>query len=350
MRCGKMQITTTTRRPKPSVADTISPPRPFGNNPTTEERYLHGPSRRGGIAGAPRNASLMKPAYLIVNADDFGYFGGVSRGIVETARRGIVTATGILANAGDLEEHVRLLGEIPRLDTGVHLNLTHGDAVSDFMRARLGPWGGRFPDKVGLFRALACRSIDARVVTGEWRAQIERCLSLGLRVRFLNSHEHVHMLPSLHRVAISLAREFDIPHVRRTRAEWRGGSSPGSVIRNMLLGAIGTMHGRDSGGPAPRMLGLAESGKLSREYLQGRLRTLRGGEIYELMCHPGRLDPREPMDPRIRSYHDWESERTLLCSDDIKRSLGDLGIRLIGFRDLEVRDRHLEILERDMRE
>jgi len=193
---------------------------------------------------------------------------------------------------------------------------------------------------------LARRSIDARLVAAEWRAQIERCISLGLRVRFLNSHEHVHMLPSLHRVAMSLAREFDITHVRRTRTEWRVRGSPGSVMRNLLLGAIGTMHGRNSGGPAPRMLGLAESGKLGREYLQERLRTLDDGEVYELMCHPGRLDPEEAIDPRIRSYHNWESERTLLCSDDIQQSLGDLGIRLIGFRDLEVRDRRLEILER----
>ena len=37
---------------------------------------------------------------LIVNADDYGYFPEVSRGIREVAAAGAVTATGILAVAG----------------------------------------------------------------------------------------------------------------------------------------------------------------------------------------------------------------------------------------------------------
>ena len=37
-------------------------------------------------------------ACLIVNADDYGYFDCVSKGILESASRGIVTATGVFAN------------------------------------------------------------------------------------------------------------------------------------------------------------------------------------------------------------------------------------------------------------
>ena len=35
---------------------------------------------------------------LIVNADDFGLTAGVSRGILEAHRRGIVTSTTLIAN------------------------------------------------------------------------------------------------------------------------------------------------------------------------------------------------------------------------------------------------------------
>ena len=37
------------------------------------------------------------PVYLIVNADDYGYFSCVSRGILDAVCDGIVTATGVLA-------------------------------------------------------------------------------------------------------------------------------------------------------------------------------------------------------------------------------------------------------------
>lgn len=291
----------------------------------------------------------MKPVYLIVNADDFGYFDGVSRGIVDAAKRGIVTATGILATTGDLEKHVRLLEEVPELDTGVHLNLTHGEAVSDSMRARLGRWNGRFPAKAALLAAFVRRSIDLQAVASEWRAQIERCLRLGLPVHFLNSHEHVHMLPPLYRIAAALAEEFDIAHLRRTCTEWRAGCSAGSVVRNLLLGMAGAVPAPYRAGRAPRMVGLAASGKLSAEYLRRRLRTLHRGGIYELMCHPGTPDPNEEIDRRIRRYHHWESEHALLCSSATRDALMAFGIRLIGFRDLRLKDRHIEILEPSVR-
>jgi predicted glycoside hydrolase/deacetylase ChbG (UPF0249 family) len=41
-------------------------------------------------------------AYLIVNADDYGIFRCVSKGILEAASHGIVTATGVFANMAHL--------------------------------------------------------------------------------------------------------------------------------------------------------------------------------------------------------------------------------------------------------
>ena len=62
---------------------------------------------------------------LIVNADDFGLTAGVSRGILEANRNGIVTSTTLLVNRelppAQLEE-LKASG----LGVGVHLNLTLG--------------------------------------------------------------------------------------------------------------------------------------------------------------------------------------------------------------------------------
>ena len=42
--------------------------------------------------------SGSQPSFLIVNADDYGYFPGISRGIIDAHKDGVVTATGVLAN------------------------------------------------------------------------------------------------------------------------------------------------------------------------------------------------------------------------------------------------------------
>src|SRR5437764_15069926 len=84
------------------------------------------------------------PVYLIVNADDYGYFPCVSRGIAAAAAMGAVTATGILANSPRLEEQIDWLRSSPRLDCGVHLNLTNGGPLTSAMARRLGRREGRF--------------------------------------------------------------------------------------------------------------------------------------------------------------------------------------------------------------
>lgn len=292
----------------------------------------------------------MKPTFLIVNADDFGCFDGVSRGIVETVKNGIVTATGVIANSPGLERQVGWLEGLAELDVGVHLNLTAGEPLCDPMRAQLERWNGRFPRKLALVSAVARGSITGAAVASEWRAQIERCHAMRLKPRFLNSHEHVHMLPALYHVASDLAREFDIPHVRCTRPEWRARHSPGSLTRNLSLAALvalGCARGDGRILPAPIMLGLAESGRLNHGYLERRLATLREGGVYELMCHPGILDPDQRIERRIMAYHDWDTERKALCSAAVRELLRHHGIRLIGYRHLKICGKRLDIAGRD---
>lgn len=45
--------------------------------------------------GSLSTRSRFEPAYLIINADDYGYFKGVSQGILECVRQGTVTATAV---------------------------------------------------------------------------------------------------------------------------------------------------------------------------------------------------------------------------------------------------------------
>src|SRR5262245_11890986 len=87
----------------------------------------------------------MTPARtLIVNADDFGLTGAVSRGILEAARRGIVTSTTAIVNRPIAPALVAEL-DASGLGVGLHLNLTLGAPVSDPRRvASLVDGQGRF--------------------------------------------------------------------------------------------------------------------------------------------------------------------------------------------------------------
>jgi hypothetical protein len=79
------------------------------------------------------------------------------------------------------------------------------------------------------------------------------------------------------------------------------------------------------------------------EYLQQRIPKLRPGGIYELMCHPGFTDRSEISDPRLLQYHDWNGERETLTNPEVKDMLDSCGIRLIGYRHLEIQGTQLTV-------
>ncbi|HZW37373.1 MAG TPA: ChbG/HpnK family deacetylase [Candidatus Deferrimicrobiaceae bacterium] len=276
------------------------------------------------------------PASLIVNADDFGYSQSVSRGILDAARKGVVTATGVLANSPYFDELAKELLAVGGVDTGVHLNLTGWPPITgrlaDLLERSKGVVSGN-KNRVAL--SILTGRIDVSLVEREWDAQILRCLDAGIRVWFLNSHEHLHMLPPLFRLIHRLADRYTIPYIRYPSAEWFGFPKAESLTREVTLQVLDWINRGGSRRPGPVLLGVSRSGKLDLAYLERRLATLRKGGVYELMCHPGYAVTDESFDRRQIAYHDWEGELNSLFRAGDQGLFHSGNVRLIGFRDLE---------------
>ncbi len=274
------------------------------------------------------------PIRLIVNADDYGYFPCVSKGILKAAALGTVTATGILVNGPDLEAQIGWLAGHERLDLGVHLNLTSRKPLTAAMAEKLERWGGSFPGVFAMTGEILSGRIGLDRIAAEWRAQIETAQGFGLSLRFLNSHEHNHMLPPLFALALQLAEECHIPHVRLTRPEWMPPFGLASVARGLLLQAMKLVNARRSGRGIPGFIGLSRSGKLDLAYLKQRFATLKPGQVYELMCHPGHFDANEVTDARLLAYHAWEAELALLTEPELNGLFEEYAIQLVNYRAL----------------
>ncbi|MDD4914563.1 MAG: ChbG/HpnK family deacetylase [Methylococcales bacterium] len=267
---------------------------------------------------------------LIVNADDYGYFPCVSKGILDLAKAGKLTATGVLANSPHLNVQMAWLDDVAALDVGVHLNLSFKQPLTAVMAEKLRAWGGEFPGVGRMTRLILTRRITLEDVRNEWRAQIAACQQ-GRDLQFLNSHEHIHMLPVLFPLAMELADEFRIPHVRLTRAEWLWPMGISGWMRNTLMQAMQTVNQAHYG--APVLLGLSRSGRLDEAYLGKLFSRLKPGNRYELMCHPGFFDPGQISQPGLIAYHDWEGELALLQSPAVEALYDRFGIRLAHYRN-----------------
>ena len=150
---------------------------------------------------------------LIVNADDFGFTEGVSRGILRGHHEGIVTSTSVMINfPAALDWVSRARQDAPDLGLGLHLVLTAGRpaAPPDRIPELLQP-DGTFFHKDDLLPRLPLVPREQFAV--EFRAQIDRFTEIAGRAPdHLDSHHHItYLSPVTLDVLGELATELAIP-------------------------------------------------------------------------------------------------------------------------------------------
>jgi predicted glycoside hydrolase/deacetylase ChbG (UPF0249 family) len=273
--------------------------------------------------------------FLIINADDYGYFSSVSRGIIECARRKAITATSIMANGPSFEDTIEWLREFPELDIGVHLNITFGTPITSDMKACLDPYNGMFQNRMKIAMLILSKKIPVSTVIKEWRAQIARCISKGFKILFINSHEHMHMLPTLFKPFVELAREFDIPFIRFTQPEWQITLKFDLLFRNWILFILMILNIKIKPDNYFRLMGTGVSCQLNLEYLENIFKKMKNGVVYEFMCHPGYYDKNEIVYPELVRYHSWEEELRLLTGERMAKLLQEYNVKLGKFREFK---------------
>ena len=251
---------------------------------------------------------------LIVNADDFGYTPGVTRGIVRAHRDGIVTATTMMANAPDSAGAGRAARGAKTLDVGVHLVFTYGRPLLPTSRVRslLGD-GETFLPVDDLMRRGEPKAEEA---IAEARAQYARVRELiGREPSHIDTHHWVHDLPALEDAVLAVAKETGTAaraHDGRQRARFRDAG-----IRTTDRFVREYQH----------------TGKIGVERLLALLEVLAedAGAI-ELMCHPG--EPDEALLTGSSYAEERGVELDALTDTAVKDAVRRLGIDLVNYGSL----------------
>ncbi len=261
---------------------------------------------------------------LIVNADDFGFTRDVNSGIIEAHRRGILTATTLMANGSAFDDAVRWSREAPELDVGCHLVLVGGQSLID---------GRHYPNSVPrLIRAILSRDIRPY---DELRAQILRITGTGIRPSHLDTHKHTHLFPPVLEAVARLSEEFGIPWVRRpfdipirpqgTPVATRLISRSLQVVRRRVHRTLGRRHCRTT----DHFAGFQMTGRLDAERVIALIRALPEG-LTEFMTHPGHHGP-ELESARTRLKASRQQELEALTDPRVRRALDESGVELTRY-------------------
>lgn len=237
----------------------------------------------------------MTGRFLIVNADDFGLSREVNDAVIDCHLNGVVTAASAMTNLDAFPHAVELARNCPKLDVGVHLNLTHGHPLNAARDVPTLVCGDAFAPLSVFARRVLRRSIDIGEVEREWSRQIERARDTGLGVSHLDGHLHLHALPALFPVAVSLARRFRIPWLRLPieRPDRPASVAAGAIPRLgklMVVSAVSLLQAKPLTNSGLKRADTFWGGNLSSALTEaGLLRALKRFPtgVTEVMCHPG---------------------------------------------------------------
>lgn len=276
--------------------------------------------------------------YLIVNADDFGLTQGVTRGIIDGAKSGIITSTSVMVNELIYGKVTFKKEDCSRLGFGLHLNLTQGRPILPAVDVTsLVSFDGFFLKPEKLFEHPD--KIHPAQVEKEWRAQLAAFRTIFGIPDHLDSHHHVHMYPSLFNIFCQLAIEMQLPvrfpipveNIPELNlfpfkiTETRELSDEQWMEQRSLLEMINLDH------PGQFMDNFFYLQKDQPEVIT-RIMTLFPYGKSEMMCHPGYSDENLA---RISTYTRRRvDELEILKAESTRRLLKDNEIELIRFSDL----------------
>ena len=247
---------------------------------------------------------------VIFNADDFGYSMATNYGIVESAKRGVVRSTSILATSPYFEHAVELYhsGASEYLGVGIHLNLMTGkpllkghktltDANGNFYKHNL------FDSKKDHF--------DLTEVENEFEAQIEKAEAAGVKLTHIDSHYGIHMIDPLFQVATKLAFKHDLP-LRMVDKNRRNPLSRGIKTSVKFTGGF-----------------FAENATL--DYLVAYLdaKAADGIGLLEVLCRPAFVDL--PLYNGTKYSMNRINEFAILTSKELMDYINNRGYELVGY-------------------
>lgn len=271
---------------------------------------------------------------LVVNADDYGLTLGVSSAILDAHERGVVTSTSVLTLAPAFPVTAPWLRSREGLATGLHLALVGEDPpllvaaeIPTLVTAR-----GRLHESWrSLVPRLATGRVDPDDVRRELSAQHEAFVGAGLTLSHLDSHQHLHLWPSVAAVVLDLADSWGRPPFRVPTSTGRG---PTALAVRALGRRLRRRLDRAGFAHPDACLGLEESGRLVRsawDPLLRRLRSLPDGVVVEIGTHPGAAE--DPARARYRWGFSWPAEHRALTDPTLRAAIAEAGYDLVSYAD-----------------
>ena len=272
---------------------------------------------------------------FILCADDYGMTEAVSRGLLEAAAAGRISAASAMASLPDWRRAARdWAAARPPVDLGLHVTLTVGAPLGAM--PQFAP-GGEFPGVGALAAAALARRLPGEEIEAEILRQIDAfCAATGAPPSHVDGHQHVHVMPGVRGALFAALAKRDL----RNTPVRDSSDAPARIARRrafaakaLKVNALATgFRGAARRAGHPLNQGFAGYSDFAPgRYDASRFATYLAapGPRHLVMCHPGRVDDAlRRLDPVTEAR---EGELAFLLSAEFADLLTQKDARLVRY-------------------
>ena len=152
-----------------------------------------------------------------INADDLGISRGVNFAVEEMFGQNKLNSASIICGCDYFYEAIELAKRNPKLEIGLHFNLSTGLAVSDKkMIPLLVDKNGRFKNGFLnlLFLAIFKKTQLQKEIALELETQIALIEGYEIKLRHIDSHRHIHFIPGIFPLVVLATQKYKISAIR----------------------------------------------------------------------------------------------------------------------------------------
>lgn len=246
---------------------------------------------------------------LQIVADDLGLNPAVNEGVFFAFKNGLIDGASLMANGEAFDDAIQRLKDFPGANIGAHLVLVEEKSLTGIKLSK---------NHKTFFVKYILGLIRKDDIAKEMEAQIQKILKAGIKPQFINSHQHLHLLPGIMRIIISLAKRSGIFYIRIVNEPVFLGH--GKLFRQTqllflnFLSKLAKNKIRKAGLKYnDYFVGFIDAGKLGEGDIKKaeKLAQKYSDKIIELGCHPGHED--EGLREKYKHWkYNWQMELDVL--------------------------------------
>ena len=148
----------------------------------------------------------------------------------------------------------------------------------------------------------------------ELRVQLEAVKGAGLSISFINSHQHLHLLPAIADIVINLAKENNINYIRTVSEPFSLKAGFFRGIQSIFLSFLSRLAKRKIKKAGLKtndfFIGFLHAGNLEKEDIDlvQELTEKYPDKLIELGCHPGFESERLKEKYKSWGNYNWQKE------------------------------------------